>query len=355
MMFQPVLPWAILAVVIGALVLARLVALRQVLWSAGQPAGPRDPAVERRDSVRAVADRCGYPPCASRQRNPKGRNSGARGKSQRVPGRRSIGCLRCRGLRHRGIGKPRIAGMRDDIAAVIKQYPAARYALVGFASKAVLEWPLSEDVWSLRPTIAALSAYPSGPDARFDVNIAAAGTVLRYQLIQAAQLYPGSRNVVLYFGSGAPGSRAPQGDFDLTRGLVDGGAVLSYGRSEAIGEAELRQVAGQLAVPYVHRDAAAPFRPDLPDMPNGTGVRSADVERIELYWLPALLAAGLLLTEIYLSVREYRRGRIARGTCGHDRQTGTPAAATAAADLLRADHRRRPAGRRQADIGCSGG
>jgi hypothetical protein len=31
-----------------------------------------------------------------------------------------------------------------------------------------------------------------------------------------------------------------------------------------------------------------------------------------MYWLPALLAAGLLLAEIYLSVREFRRSRISR-------------------------------------------
>jgi hypothetical protein len=128
--------------------------------------------------------------------------------------------------------------------------------------------------------------------------------------MQAAQQYPGSRNVVLYFGSGAPGSRAPQGDFDLTGGLVDGGAVLGYGRSDAIDETLLRRIAGQLAVPYLHRDPGQPFLPRLPDMPKGAGAE--DAERVELYWLPELLAAGLLLIEIFLSVREFRRGRIVR-------------------------------------------
>ena len=133
--------------------------------------------------------------------------------------------------------------MREDIAASIEQYPAARYALISFASRATLEWPLSADVWSLRPTIAALSSLQAGPDAdRLDA--AAAGNVLRYQLIQAAQQYPGSQNVVLYFGSGAPGSHVPHGDFDLTRRSVEGGAVLGYGRADAIDEAELRHIAG---------------------------------------------------------------------------------------------------------------
>jgi len=204
-----------------------------------------------------------------------------------------------------GTGEPRIAGMRDDITALIQQYPAARYALVTFTSRASLDWPLSDDVWSLRATVAALSTDRSG----LDINAAAAGNVLRYQLIQAAQQYPGARNVVLYLGSGAPGSRAAQGDFVLTQGSVAGGAVLGYGRSEAIDEANLARIAGQLGVHYIHRDPSQPLQLDLP---HGNGIRAEPGERSELYWLAAMLAAGLLLTEIYLSVREFRRGRIAR-------------------------------------------
>jgi hypothetical protein len=309
MTFQPMLPGAILAVVTGALALARLVSLRQVLVSAGRR---RDRAVLRWSGVTlavllliAATTRPGL-----RDDETRGRTTAAAGENLNVflIVDRSVAAS----VKDYGTGEARIAGMRDDIAALIKQYPAARYALVSFASQAALDWPLSEDVWSLRPDIAALRIHQGGPNAGFDVDAAAAGNMLRYQLIQAVQQYPGSRNVVLYFGSGAPGSHAPQDDFDLTQRSVDGGAVLGYGRTAAINEAELRQIARQLGVRYLHRDAGQPFQPDLPDTPDGAGIRAEAVERIELYWLPALLAAGLLLTEIYLSVREYRRGRIAR-------------------------------------------
>lgn len=306
MTFQPVLPWAILAVVAGALALARLVALRQVLIAAGGLPGRRSRAVLRWTGVTlavllliAATTRPGF----RDDENRKGPTAAA-GEDLNVflIVDRSVDS----GTEDYGTGVARIAGMREDIAALITQYPAARYALVAFASKASLDWPLSADVWSLRAVIAALSSQRS--DA--DVNAAAAGTVLRYQLMQATQHYPGSRNMVLYFGSGAPGSRAPQGDFDLTQGSVNGGAVLGYGQSDAIDEAELRHIAGQLGVPYLRRDRGRPFRPDLPDTPHRIGAEAS--ERIELYWPPALLAAGLLLIEIYLSVREFRRGRIAR-------------------------------------------
>ena len=306
MTFQPVLPWAILAVVAGALALARLVALRQVLIAGGGLPGRRSRAVLRWTGVTlavllliAATTRPGFRDAENR----KGPTAAA-GEDLNVflIVDRSVDS----GTEDYGTGIARIAGMREDIAALITQYPAARYALVAFASKASLDWPLSADVWSLRAVIAALSSQRS--DA--DVNAAAAGTVLRYQLMQATQHYPGSRNVVLYLGSGAPGSRAPQGDFDLTQGSVNGGAVLGYGRSDAIDEAELRHIAGQLGVPYLRRDPGRHFRPDLPDTPHRIGAETS--ERIELYWPPALLAAGLLLVEIYLSVREFRRGRIAR-------------------------------------------
>jgi len=312
MTFEPVLPWAILAVVVGALALARLVTLRQVLLSAGRRPERRRRAVLRWSGVTLAV--LLLVAATARPALRHGENHG--GPTSMAGANLNVFLVVDQSMDSAvndfavaGTDEPRITGMRDDIAALLKQYPAARYALVVFDSRASLDWPLSEDVWSLRPVVAALSSQQSGPGAASNVDAAAAGNVLRYQLIQAAQQYPGSRNVVLYFGSGAPGSRAPQGDFDLTQRPVDGGAVLGYGRTDAIDEAKLRGVAGQLAVPYLHRDPGQPFRPDLPA--DGAGIRAA-VERIELYWLLALLAAGLLLVEIYLSVREFRRGRIVR-------------------------------------------
>ncbi|OMB97596.1 hypothetical protein A5732_06980 [Mycobacterium colombiense] len=292
MTFQPVLPWPILAVVAGALLLARVVALRQVLVSAGQR---RSRAVMRWSGVTlAVLLLIAATSRPAFLDHESGHGATAAGANLNV-------FL----VVDRSADGQQIAGLRDDIAALMKQYPAARYALIGFASKASLDWPLSEDVWSLRPTVAALGSQNADSDA----NASAADNVLRYQLIQATQQYPGSRNVVLYFGSGAPGSRAPQGDFNLMGGSVAGGAVLGYGSGDAIDEAELHRIAAQLGVPYVHRGLGQPFQIGLPDTP-GRGGDAAD--RTELYWLPALVAAGLLLAEIYLSVREFRRGRIAR-------------------------------------------
>lgn len=301
MTFQPVLPWAILAVVIAALVLARLVALWRVLLSAGNR---RVGAVLRWGGVTLAVLLL----IAATTRPALRHDEGLRGATAAPGAGLNVFLIVDRSadsdVEDYGTGQPRIAGMRDDIGAVLNQYPGARYALVSSAGQAVLDWSLSDDVWSLRPTIAALGSQ----EATLDTDVAAANNLLRYQLMQAAQQYPGSRNVVLYFGSGAPGSPPSQGGVDLTRASVAGGAVLGYGRSDAINEPELREIAGQLDVRYVHRDPGQPLRLGLPDAPHRTEAGT----RIELYWLPAWVAAGLLLSEIYFSVREFRRGRIAR-------------------------------------------
>jgi hypothetical protein len=301
MTFEPVLPWPILAVVAGALTFARLVTLRQVLLISQ---GRRGRAALRWTGVSltvllllAAAARPGLrDEVSSAATSAAGTNLNVF-----LVVDRSADA----GIEDYRDGGPRIASMRSDIETVIKEYPAARFALVGVTSRAALNWPLSSDVWSLQPVVAAFGAQNTEPDA----DPAAAAKLLRYQLIQATEQYPGSRNALLYFGCGGPASVGPQSEFDFRRGSVHGGAVLAYGHGGAIDEAELRQIAEQTGVPFVHREPGQPLQIRLPDAPR----RAEAAERSEMYWAPGLLAAGLLLAEIYLSVREFRRARVARG------------------------------------------
>ena len=110
------------------------------------------------------------------------------------------------GVEDFGDGQPRMSGIRTDIAAVIGRYPQARFAVIAFASRPSLDWPLSDDAWSLEPVVARLSPYDGSPDDSSQVNSAAAANVLRYQLIAAGQQYPESQSLVYYFGSGAGGT-----------------------------------------------------------------------------------------------------------------------------------------------------
>lgn len=202
-------------------------------------------------------------------------------------------------------GRTRMAAAHDDIAALIDRYPDARFSVLGFTSRPSVDWPLSADTWSLRPLLAAMTPQ-AAPDEL--TNVGAAGTVLRYQLISARQQFPRAQNLVFYLGAGAVGSEAPQRRFELSENAVDGGAVLNYGRTEV---AALRGVANQIGVPYVLRSGAAPLAEVLPDDEGTT--RAADATtvaaRLELYWIFTGLAAILILIELYLTLREFRRIR----------------------------------------------
>ncbi|KUI13080.1 hypothetical protein AU193_04940 [Mycobacterium sp. GA-1285] len=205
---------------------------------------------------------------------------------------------------------PAVADIRDDVVALIERYPRARFALITFAARSSVEWPLSEDNWSLKPVVAALAA--TRDTAAGEVNAAAAANVLRYQLIAAGQRSPGAQNLVFYFGSGAPGSRAPQGEFDPVPGSVDGGAVFGYGATRD--QPRLEAIADQLGVPFVARNTTRSVTDEAPDVSGVSSAQSdaAAPDRTDLYWVFTMVAAVLLLFEIYLTLREFRTSRAAR-------------------------------------------
>ncbi|MGV9801125.1 vWA domain-containing protein [Mycobacterium sp. NPDC003449] len=205
-------------------------------------------------------------------------------------------------------GRARIAAARADIEALIDHYPKARFAVIAFDSRASLDWPLSEDTWSLRPVIDELRPYPSAPGATAQTDVGAAGTALRYQLISAVQQYPRAENLVFYLGAGAAQSQAQPREFEIPEGSVDGGAVLGYGTDAGAGA--LRRVAGQLDVPYVSRADDGPLTGELPAARAGQRSSIAPAPAgIETYWVFALGAGALILIELYLVLREFRRTR----------------------------------------------
>ncbi len=53
-------------------------------------------------------------------------------------------------------GGTRMSGIRDDIQSLIESHPDARFAVITFASRPAIDWPLSSDAWSLEPVVDAL-------------------------------------------------------------------------------------------------------------------------------------------------------------------------------------------------------
>ncbi|MEH3131259.1 MAG: hypothetical protein PGN27_15010 [Mycolicibacterium neoaurum] len=203
---------------------------------------------------------------------------------------------------------------RNDIEALIDRYPDARFAVIGFAARPSLDWPLSADAWSLRPIVAGIGVDDTA--SADTANAGAAATVLRYQLIAATQQFPRARNLVFYLGAGTPGSDFPPREFALPENSVDGGAVLAYGTA---GETTLRTVADQLGVPYLPREPGSSVADQL-DADDVTASAPAatrqTVSGFELYWVLSGTAAMLLLGALYHVLRELRRTRLDRVEVG---------------------------------------
>ncbi|WNG88385.1 VWA domain-containing protein [Mycobacterium sp. ITM-2016-00317] len=301
MTFEPVLPPLLLAVAAGALIALRLVALR-----AAAGAGRR--SVLRWSTTTAamllILLAAARPVSGAAEDTEPGRPAQTGANVYFVVDRSADSALTDPD------GRQRMAQMRDDIGELVAAHPGARFALISFASRPAIDWPLSDDAWSLQPLVETLTPY-AGPTAdSTTVNAAAAANVLRYQLIAAGQQYPSAPNLVYYLGSGAPESTVPQGEFEAPP--VDGGAVLGYGSGR--GEATLRAIADQLGVPFVSRATGGPLPVDTAAADAADAAREpADAPtRVEFYWLCTMLAGLLLLVEIYLTARDLLRARATR-------------------------------------------
>jgi hypothetical protein len=200
--------------------------------------------------------------------------------------------------------------MRADLAALIDQYPDARFALISFATRATLDWPVSEDVSGLRSVVSGLSSYaPATPEQALQINAFAARDVLRAGAEAATAQYPGSRNLVFYLGTGDPESLVSRGSFEMP---TDGGAVLGYGNTDG---PRLQEIADQFGVPYAFRPPGQPLAdvaPTVQAADGGSGESLQVPERQELYWAFTWLAAALILVEIALTLREYHKNRLSR-------------------------------------------
>lgn len=205
-------------------------------------------------------------------------------------------------------GSSPAAQVNSDVTQLVDHYPKARFAVIGFASGPRLEWPLSADSWSLKPVVTAATTYPTPDAAATDAG--AASTVLRYQLLSAAQQYPEAKNLVYYLGAGTPKGPTPQREFALPDNSVAGGAVLGYSND---GIPSLQSVAEQIGVQYVQRTgpsipAEALTEPPAPVQQDSRRASSGT----ELYWALTGPAALLLLIELYLVLREAARTRLDR-------------------------------------------
>jgi hypothetical protein len=249
-----------------------------------------------------------------------------------------------------GNGSPRLEGVRKDIMAIAEQLPGARFSVITFDTTAHVRMPLSTDTLALETITDVLepqaTAYAKGS------SITAARQVLSERLRAARDSNPGRPRLVYYLGDGEQTSARDPQAMTLDGGLVAGGAVLGYGTAgggrmrentglqgaapkenaaqesdggtyvqdnragssgdavSVIDEERLRNLAGQLGLPYVHRAAGAPVSEMMQQARPGNVERADGKDPLaagaELYWIFAAGAFLLALPEAVGIIRQLR-------------------------------------------------
>jgi Ca-activated chloride channel family protein len=243
---------------------------------------------------------------------------------------------------------PRLDGVRGDVADLVEAYPGATFALLTFDSSAVLRVPLTSDATAIANAAEVLApeitTYSAGS------SISQANDLLASTLQRANDADPDRSRIVYYFGDGEQTSPAPIESFDESASLVSAGFVFGYGTEaggpmrvqtgyydddktddgyvtddsgssalSVIDEQNLRTVADELGVEYVHRTAPG----DVPIANAGSSLtRSSSDESArgttELYWIPAAALVLLLAVEAAGALRRLREIRSAAVRHGSD-------------------------------------
>jgi Ca-activated chloride channel family protein len=243
---------------------------------------------------------------------------------------------------------PRLDGVRGDVADLVEAYPGATFALLTFDSSAVLRVPLTSDATAIANAAEVLApeitTYSAGS------SISQANDLLSSTLQRANDADPDRSRIVYYFGDGEQTSPAPIESFDESASLVSAGFVFGYGTEaggpmrvqtgyydddktddgyvtddsgssalSVIDEQNLRTVADELGVEYVHR--AAPGDVPIADVGSSLTRSSSDESArgtTELYWIPAAALVLLLAVEAAGALRRLREIRSAAVRHGSD-------------------------------------
>ncbi|MEU4014116.1 VWA domain-containing protein [Microbacterium sp. NPDC028030] len=221
--------------------------------------------------------------------------------------------------------EPRLDGIREDVRALIEEYPGARFALITSDAAAELRMPLTTDTTALMGSLDVLRPEVTSQSRGSSVGVAA--PLLSETLASAASSSPDRSRMVFYFGDGEQTVESEPESFSASAEYTDAGAVFGYGTVEGgpmrittggvsddgadyiqyegsdalsvIDETNLEAIGEQLGVDYQHR--TADVAPVLPEAPSTTTnyAESGEVGNVtELYWIAALVALLVLGVEV---------------------------------------------------------
>ena len=211
---------------------------------------------------------------------------------------------------------------------------------------------VSEDAWSLRPEVARLTPYPVSAENE-DVNAAAAANVLRYQLVEAGSSTPAPRAWCSTSVLAQPVPAHPRANSNRPPARWTGCGVRIRRRPRRAGPAPGRRTTRRALRRSRDGRPVAESAPGRGEPQPSAGASTGVADRTELYWVFTMLAAVLLLFELFASIRDIAARDWPDGTWRYDKaKTVTADPAQAARAVLRTGGADRPDRGRQDDFRC---
>lgn len=225
--------------------------------------------------------------------------------------------------------RPRMAGVAEDVEALVASLPAARYTVVTSDNDAQIAAPWTTDTSAIITLAKTMGWREEGYGTGSDIS---AGVPLAQQLLRdSAAQRPEARRYLVYMGDGEQISEQEPRSFEPLRELVDDTLVLGYGTTEGgvmamrpdttelvtrdgvaqrsmLDEARLNAIASQLGGTYQHRESPGGLDGWAP-LEGQASASDGYEPGVPVGWLLALAAALTLAVDAACTVR---RARLAR-------------------------------------------
>lgn len=235
--------------------------------------------------------------------------------------------------------RSRLEGVREDLTQISRALPDARIGLIGFGHDAKIDLAFTNSRAAVQRAIQKVTREPllAGTGTVMDRPLDLMRTVLE----DAEKQHPDRRRVVVFLSDGENTKKgARQRSFAPLAQYVDAGAVLGYGTSAGgrmptggeppwtfvrdlatggdalsrVDEANLQKIAKQLGVEYAYRGGTGSLTPWAAALAqDGSSSSSDGSEDFELYWILAIMLAGLALVELRLDVLAWREAKEVAG------------------------------------------
>lgn len=232
---------------------------------------------------------------------------------------------------------PRLDGVKQDMQTLLDQLPGARVSMVTFDSSAAVRVPLTTDHSAFASAIETL-----GPEITIysgGSSVTEAKDMLVDRLATAQEQNPENAQLVYYFGDGEQTTSAEPQSMAEVGAAIAGGAVFGYGTNAGgpmketrsyysqegdpqyirdpstsqpavsrIDEQQLRNIAGGLGVDYHHRTAAQPLSAEYtaPSFDEVLIDREVLGGITEFFWIPLLAVFAWIVAEAAFGMHRIR-------------------------------------------------